>query len=112
VRQEDAAVSAPAIVITLLVFLLLGVPVTFMILRDEQRKRREWRPEGAGDWWGKPIRSTMLEPSLTLAGQPSSVILVEERDPRIVRGNRIRPRVDRLRRIAKKRPRVARSEAS
>lgn len=89
--------SAGAIAIAVLVFILLGAPVTVLILRDEQRKRREWRPEGyragtdspavVGDWWSRPLRPVGVRQSMVLAGEPSPVVLVEERDPRIVTGN-------------------------
>lgn len=110
--------SAFAVCITLVVFLLLGVPVTFLILRDEQRRRREWRPDGysaqrGADWWLRPLPSIGLRNSVRDIDTPPSAELISISDPRIVRGNRLGAptngggsapkRAQRVRRIEKKR---------
>ena len=113
--------SAAAIVLVSLLILALGVPVSLFIASDEKAKRREWRPAGYSaetgpDWWHRPLPPIALAQAVRSIDAPPAAELVSLADPRVIRTNRHldapkngfgtapkRARVERIRRIEKKR---------
>lgn len=79
--------SRGAIAVTLLLIVPLAVWVGVEIARTEIRRRR-WARERPR-WWTDALPSTAIRQSVTVAGQPSSVEVVEVRDPRKVRVQRL-----------------------
>jgi hypothetical protein len=87
--RHGVALSAGGLTVIVFVLLILGAPVAFWITGEDRRRKREWRPAGAGKWWHAPLTPIAIRHSITVAGDRSLVELVESRDPRRIEMGRI-----------------------
>lgn len=77
---------------------------------EEQRRRREWRPDGAGSWWHRPLPSVALAQSVRVIDARPPAELVTIADVRIV-GDSAGARTDGVRSAPKRAQRVRRVNA-
>lgn len=77
--------SATTITLVALLLSSLSALLGWAIYHEERRKRSEWRPDGAGAWWHRPLPAIGLRLSVRGIDDPSPSVVTEAKDVRRVR---------------------------